>query len=113
MARKNKKRNNSPIKVGKKPFQKSRIMISIKKILCQQLYQAKKLTVILATSILVTVKLEIVTLQYVFYICYFIYFKGQSQKVRGLINFKSKINAITLIYVAQLDFILRYTNVSA
>ena len=45
-------------------------------------------------------------------ICYLIQFqKNKSKDVLALLNFESKINAMTLAYMAQLSFIVQKTNV--
>ena len=65
-----------------------------------QVLQAKKLVLILATSILVTgakKAQKVKVLDRVFYICYTLQFwKNKARDVLALLNFRSEVNAMTL-----------------
>ena len=52
-------------------------------------------------------------MDWVFYICYPIWFKKSKIQVQILIDFGSKINTITLEYVLKLDLKVCLTNVKA
>lgn len=78
----------------------------------KQLYQTpKKLVLVLATPALVikASKEEDDVFDLVLYICYLIQFK--KNEVQTLINFDSKINAMTLIYISKLGLRVCSTNV--
>lgn len=51
-------------------------------------------------------------LQRISCICYPIYFQKQHKKIRALIDSDNEVNAMTPIYVAQLDLIPRTTNIN-
>lgn len=52
-----------------------------------------------------------VILDQVSYIHYPVWYK--KDEIRALINFGSKINVITPVYISQLSFQVRYTNIKA
>lgn len=52
-------------------------------------------------------------LEYVSYIYYLIQLKKAQIKIQALINFGSKVNAITLLYVTKLSLKVRSTNIGA
>ena len=79
--------------------------------------QAKKLVLVLMTSASVTgaKEAEIVKiLDQVSFIHYLVQFqKDRDKDVLALFDFKSKVNAMTPAYVAQLDLKVQKTNVNA
>lgn len=72
-----------------------------------------KLFSVLTTFASVTIanKKADVALEQVPYINYLFYFQKNTTNVRILINLGNKINAMTQIYTAKLDFKMYYTNV--
>ena len=79
-----------------------------------QALQAKKLVLVLATFILVTSAKEaqkVRVLDQVSYICYLVQFqKDKSKDILALLDFRSKGNAMTPAYAAQLGLKVRKTN---
>ena len=83
-----------------------------------QAQQAKKLLSVLATFLLVTgtsrKASKVRVLDRVPCICYSVQFrKDKSKNILALLNSKSKVNALTLAYVAHLSLKVRVTNVGA
>ena len=75
------------------------------------MYRAKKLVAVSATSILVTVSLEAITLQRVHCISYLVQFYGEEVKV--LIDSGNEFNAMTPAYILKLGLQVHLTNVKA
>lgn len=65
-------------------------------------------------SVTIASKEDDVALKQIKYIYSLLYFrKNNENNVRILIDFNSKVNAITLVYTAKLSFKLYFTNVKA
>lgn len=62
---------------------------------------SKKLVLVLVTFALVTRANKKVILKYIYYL---LQFKKNQVKTLALINMSSKINSITLVYAARIDF---------
>ena len=78
--------------------------------------QAKKLVLVLATSLLVIAAsreaLKLKVLDRVFCICYPVQFsKDKGKNVLALLNSRSKVNAMTPVYAAHLGVKLRLTDI--
>lgn len=52
-----------------------------------------------------------VTLARVLYIHYLLYFQKITNKLQALLNFGSKVNTMTSVYISKLSFKVCYTNV--
>lgn len=63
------------------------------------------------TPITETNKEDKVILKKILYIHHLLYFQKKIVKIKTLINFGSKINTITSIYISKLDFQVYQTNI--
>lgn len=78
----------------------------------QLIKHIKKLALVLVISFLITGISNKASLKHVFYIRYLAYFQKRKNNVQVLINFKSKINRITLANTLKLSFWIWKTNIS-
>lgn len=85
-------------------------------LLCWQVSKAKKLVIVLATSLLLTeasMKDTLWPLEKVLCIYHSFCFQKNLYKIRVLINSSSEINAIILTYIAKLGLKVGKTNIKA